>query len=144
MYQHILIAVDLSDETHQVLQRALALASKTSRLTLMHVVEPVGYAYGGDIPLDLSEVTDSLVARAREQMSLLAARHQLKAQLETRIGRAASELHYFAESEHVDLIVVGSHGRSGLKLLLGSTANSVLHGAHCDVLAVRIHETKEA
>lgn len=50
MYQHILIAVDLSDETHQVLQRALALASKTSRLTLMHVVEPVGYAYGGDIP----------------------------------------------------------------------------------------------
>ena len=82
-----------------------------------------------DIPLDLSEVTDSLVARAREQMSLLAARHQLKAQLETRIGRAASELHYFAESEHVDLIVVGSHGRSGLKTLLGSAANSVLHGA---------------
>ena len=37
-----------------------------------------------------------------------------------------------------DLIVVGSHGRHGIALLLGSTANGVLHGAPCDVLAVRV------
>ena len=37
-----------------------------------------------------------------------------------------------------DLIVVGSHGRYGLALLMGSTANGVLHGATCDVLAVRV------
>ena len=44
-----------------------------------------------------------------------------------------------AAKEHgADLIVVGSHGRHGLALLLGSTANAVLHGAPCDVLAVRI------
>ncbi len=44
-----------------------------------------------------------------------------------------------AAREHgADLIVVGSHGRHGLALLLGSTANAVLHGAPCDVLAVRI------
>ena len=39
-----------------------------------------------------------------------------------------------------DVIVVGSHGRHGLALLLGSTANGVLHGATCDVLAVRVGE----
>jgi universal stress protein A len=38
----------------------------------------------------------------------------------------------------IDLIVMGTHGQSGLKLLLGSTANSVLHGAGCDILAVRV------
>ncbi|WP_292363901.1 universal stress protein, partial [Methylophaga sp. UBA1464] len=37
-----------------------------------------------------------------------------------------------------DLIVVGSHGRKGIKMLLGSTANAILHHARCDVLAVRL------
>jgi universal stress protein A len=43
-----------------------------------------------------------------------------------------------AKERGVDLIVVGSHGRHGLQLLLGSTANGVLHLAECDVLAVRV------
>jgi universal stress protein A len=45
-----------------------------------------------------------------------------------------------AKEEDVDLIIVGSHGRHGLALIFGSTSNSVLHGAPCDVLAVRIAE----
>ncbi len=50
-----------------------------------------------------------------------------------------------AAREHgVDLIVVGSHGRHGLALLLGSTANAVLHGAPCDVLAVRLAGSRNA
>jgi universal stress protein A len=39
---------------------------------------------------------------------------------------------------HADLIVIGSHGRHGMGLLLGSTANAVLHGSPCNVLAVRL------
>ncbi|WP_220460082.1 MULTISPECIES: universal stress protein [unclassified Colwellia] len=46
----------------------------------------------------------------------------------------------FAEHEHVDLIITGSHGVHGLQLLLGSTTNAILHGAICDVLAVRFKE----
>jgi len=38
----------------------------------------------------------------------------------------------------MDLIVLGTHGQKGVQLLLGTTANSVLHGSNCDVLAVRI------
>jgi universal stress protein A len=44
-----------------------------------------------------------------------------------------------ANEKNIDLIVIGTHGRSGIKLLLGSTANSVLHGVKQDVLAVRVY-----
>ncbi len=54
------------------------------------------------------------------------------------VGRPGSEIRRQAEENDADLIVIGSHGRHGIQLLLGSTANSVLHGAACDVLAVRI------
>jgi universal stress protein A len=50
------------------------------------------------------------------------------------------EIVSIAEREQVDLIVLGSHGRHGLALLLGSTANSVLHNASCDVMAVRLRD----
>ena len=57
------------------------------------------------------------------------------------VGRPESEIHHVAEEIGADLIVVGSHGRHGLALLMGSTANGVLHGSKCDVLAVRVPES---
>jgi universal stress protein A len=56
------------------------------------------------------------------------------------LGSPKAEITRVAEEQGVDLIVVGSHGRLGLELLLGSTANGVLHAAKCDVLAVRVKE----
>jgi len=56
------------------------------------------------------------------------------------MGSPKSEIIRVAEENKVDLIVVGSHGRHGLGLLLGSTANGVLHHAACDVLAVRLQD----
>lgn len=53
-------------------------------------------------------------------------------------GSTRAEILRLAKEKAVDLIVVGSHGRRGLALLLGSTANAILHGANCDVLAVRV------
>ena len=50
------------------------------------------------------------------------------------------EIQQLAKDQKCDWIVVGSHGRHGLALLLGSTANDVLHGAPCDVLAVRLQK----
>jgi universal stress protein A len=55
-------------------------------------------------------------------------------------GNTKHEILRIAEKQKVDLIVIGSHGREGIQLLLGSTANAVLHGAPCDVLAVRIRD----
>ena len=53
-------------------------------------------------------------------------------------GHIETEVHRVAIERNSDLIVVGSHGRHGLALLLGSTSNGILHGATCDVLAVRV------
>ena len=53
-------------------------------------------------------------------------------------GRPAAEIRAYAEKIGADLIVVGSHGRTGISGLLGSTARGVLHGAPCDVLVVRV------
>ena len=52
-------------------------------------------------------------------------------------GSTKNEVLRVAEEHKVDLIVTGSHGKHGLALLLGSTANAILHGADCDVLIVR-------
>ncbi len=56
-----------------------------------------------------------------------------------KMGDEADEIKEMANEKNIDLIIIGTHGRSGIKLLLGSTANSVLHGVQHDVLAVRVY-----
>lgn len=140
LYKRILVAIDLTDEAPQVLERAVALAKENSaELLLLHVIEPIGYAYGGDIPMDLSELQEQLDKTARKQLAEYGRRFEIpEAQQLVEIGRPSSEVHKASEERDVDLVVVGSHGRHGIQLLLGSTATAVLHGSYCDVLAVRI------
>ena len=145
-YQHILIAVDLTDECHPVAERALAIAASSgAKTSLVHIVEPMAMAFGGDVPMDLSMLQQQQFDQARERLQSFAGRYpQLSAeQRHLAYGQPRQELHRLAEEQGCDLIVVGSHGRHGLALLLGSTANDVLHGAPCDVLAVRLKKTKE-
>ena len=140
-YQHILIAVDLTDECHPVVERALAIAASSgAKAALVHIVEPMAMAFGGDVPMDLSLLQQQQFDQARERLQSFAGRYpQLGAeQRHLAYGQPRQELHRLAEEQGCDLIVVGSHGRHGLALLLGSTANDVLHGAPCDVLAVRL------
>ncbi|MCH8497209.1 MAG: universal stress protein [Marinobacter sp.] len=140
-YKKILVAIDLTEEAPQVLARAKALAAaQQAELTLVHVVEPVGYAYGGDIPLDLTELQEQLDHAARKQLANYGEQHDVPADRQiVTVGRPESEVRRLSKDGGFDLIVVGSHGRKGIQLLLGSTANGVLHGAVCDVLAVRIN-----
>lgn len=140
LYSKILVAVDLTEEAPQVLRKAVTLSQQNNaELLLTHVVEPVGYAYGGDIPMDLSELQDQLDKAAREQLAAYGKEYGIAEDKQiVAVGRPESEIHHLSEERGVDLIVVGSHGRRGIQLLLGSTANGVLHGAKCDVLAVRI------
>ena len=140
-YQHILIAVDLTDECHPVVERALAIAaSSNARAALVHIVEPMAMAFGGDVPMDLSMLQQQQFDQARERLESFAGKYaELGAeQRHLAYGQPRQEIHRLAEELACDLIVVGSHGRHGLALLLGSTANDLLHGAPCDVLAVRL------
>jgi universal stress protein A len=96
-------------------------------------------AYGGDIPMDLSSVQEQIHEQAKSHLAEFATTLAVPADRQHLIfGRPEAEIHRVAKEKHVDLIVVGSHGRHGIALLLGSTANGVLHGATTDVLAVRV------
>ncbi|WP_372747971.1 universal stress protein [Litorivivens sp.] len=139
-YQRVVTAIDLSEESAAVVDRANNIAARNSaELHLVHVIEPLSLAYGGDIPMDFSGVQDQLQEQAEKQLRQFGERYTLPSdRLHLLIGRPESQIHQLADDISADLIVVGSHGRQGLALILGSTANGVLHGAHCDVLAVRV------
>ncbi len=141
-YQKIVTAIDLSDESALVVERANSIAARNeAELHVVHVIEPLSLAYGGDIPMDFSGVQDQLQEQAEKQLKAFGERYTIPPdRLHLMIGRPESQIHQLAEDIDADLIVVGSHGRQGLALILGSTANGVLHGAHCDVLAVRVGE----
>jgi universal stress protein A len=140
VYRRIILAVDLTEESSQVAKRAEALAQTyDAELHIVHVIEPLSLAYGGDIPMDLSSVQEQIHDQAKSHLAEFAATLQVPAERQYLIfGRPESEIQRTAEANGADIIVVGSHGRHGLALLLGSTANGVLHGAYCDVLAVRV------
>lgn len=139
-YRRVLLAVDLTEECRRVARRAQALATSAgAELHIVHVIEPLSLAYGGDVPMDLSSVQDQIHEQACAHLADFAEGFDVaEGRRHLVFGRPESEIHRIAESEAMDLIVVGSHGRHGLALLLGSTANGVLHGASCDVLAVRV------
>ncbi|MGK2915338.1 MAG: universal stress protein [Porticoccaceae bacterium] len=140
-YHHVLVGLDLSPESQDVVDRVKELFTGRDdvRISLLHVQEPLSFAYGGDIPMDLSQVQGQMETRAREQLGRFGNFLGVAtADQHVMIGSPASEMHRFAKEHGVDLCVVGSHGRHGLALIFGSTANGVLHGAACDVLAVRI------
>ncbi|CAN7617681.1 MULTISPECIES: universal stress protein [Pseudomonas] len=140
-YNHILVAVDLTEECDPVIHRARELAvSNGAKLSLVHIVEPMAMAFGGDVPMDLSQLQQQQFDQAKERLERLKHKYsELEgANCHLTYGQPRQEIHHFAKEQQCDLVVVGSHGRHGLALLLGSTANDVLHGAPCDVLAVRL------
>jgi universal stress protein A len=141
-YKHLLIGLDLSPESQQVVDRVKQLfADREVKISVCHILEPLAFTYGGDIPVDLSDVQSQLEQQARERLAKLA--QEINVPTEDQhivLGQPANEMHRMARESDVDLIIVGSHGRHGLALIFGSTSNSVLHGAQCDVLAVRINE----
>lgn len=143
-YQHILAAIDYSKNCKAVLQKAIFLAAQQQAiLSVIHVVDNLplsGTAYGTEIDLGadvgnpLLELEKSLFIEELAEFNDIDMTHNLV------WGVPKQEIIHYADREAVDLILVGSHGRHGLELILGSTANAVLHHAQCDVLAVRIDE----
>jgi universal stress protein A len=139
-YRKILVAIDLSEDSTPVVLRARAIADANgAQLDLIHVIEPLSFAYGGDIPMDFSGIQEEIQQQATQQMRRFAESNNIAEQHQHIVlGKPEIEIHAKAKELAADLIVLGSHGRHGLALLMGSTANGVMHGASCDVLAVRV------
>lgn len=140
-YRHVLFATDFSPDGEVAGRKAAEIAALAgARLSLLHVVEYSAMQYAGEIPIPENiDLDQRRVDLARGQIAELAQRLGVaKAPTFVELGAPKHEIVRIAKELGVDLIVVGSHGRHGLQLLLGSTANGVLHLATCDVLAVRV------
>ena len=139
-YQNILVAVDLGATTETVIERAAALArDHHAQLHVLHVIEPLTITYGGDIPMDFSAIQEEILDQAKQQLNKLCENLGVaEANRHLVTGRPESEIPSQAKAINGDLIVVGTHARWGLALLLGSTTDGVLHSAECDVLAVKV------
>lgn len=140
-YKHILMAVDFSPEAELITRKGRELAALFgAKTSLIHVVEYSSAMYPVESPLpEEADPSHRLMAQAQIDLKELALTHSLPAAKRyVELGIAKQEIVRIAKDKEVDLIVIGSHGRHGLQLLLGSTANGVLHLANCDVLAVRV------
>ncbi len=143
MYNKILIALDFHGDNDEIIAKGKQLAEDNkAELFLLHVNEPLAVAYAAD-GMSWSDQVVSLEVSIRKeaQSKMNEAGRQLKVKSENciiREGKPSREIHAVSKDNDIDLIVMGTHGQSGFQLLLGSTANSVLHGSTCDVLTVRV------
>ena len=146
-YQKILVAVDLSSESEMVLKQAQLIADPDAEIQLVYVQEPMDNVYVGIVPQSaafsgLGDLETQLGEELKQKLLVLGEKFSLPSDnLHILNGSPAHEIHRFARENDTQLIVIGTHGQKGLQLLLGSTANAVLHGAVCDVLSVRIGTT---
>jgi universal stress protein A len=142
-YSHILLAVDFSNNTDAIFERALNMRKAlNARLSLVHIVEFVQFDFSSELtmPQEL-ELDQELLELADKRLQQLGEKYGIAdGERIVSQGNTKREILRIAEEQKVDLIVIGSHGRAGIQLLLGSTANAILHGAPCDVLAVRIRD----
>jgi len=140
--QHILVPVDFSDNTAAVLEWAAHLAEEHgSRVTLLHAYHlPVEFQQleGAYLPPDFwQSVRSEAEATLREHAETLR-RKGIGVEIAVCEGYAATVIIEEAATRRADLIVIGTHGRSGLKhLLLGSIAERVVQKAPCPVLTVK-------
>jgi nucleotide-binding universal stress UspA family protein len=151
-FSKILVPTDFSDDSKLALSYAIELAQKFSaEIMVVHVDQPLA-------PVMVSELNPGLdvgtMNRIAEEQRLLALREldQTSARLREsgvksrglmRVGAPFLEILHAAQSENADLIVMGTHGRTGLAhVLIGSVAERVVNKAPCPVLTVRHPDRK--
>ena len=145
-YKRILVAVDFSKNSEHAINKALQIAKPNdAKLYLVHFVEVPVYPVLEDIAVmgmpgiwD-DNITKNLLDVSSKKLRKVAEQFNIK-QYETKPGIADVDLVEYAKTKECDLIVMGAHGLSGIRRLIGSTTNAVINQAYCDVLAVRVNE----
>lgn len=147
MYQHIMVPLDGSELAECVLAHVVTVAKGCAvpKVTLIRVVTPItiyGTEFDGSIGLpELQKVEQENVASARRYLDKQAALLKEKgvdAQTEVFFGNVLESLTEFAEKNKVDLIIIATHGRSGIsRWVWGSVADRILRSAKVPVLMVR-------
>jgi universal stress protein A len=136
-YRRILLAVDLTDDSLVVGRRAVEIARLTGApIDVLHVFEfvPVDEAL-----MPAVQIEQELLERSRERLETLVEDLGVQdAERFVEAGSVKSEILRIARERGCDLIVLGCRERHGMSILVNLTEDTVLHGAPCDVLAVRV------
>lgn len=139
----ILVPIDFSEHSQKALRYALAFAAQFgAEVTLVHIVEQM--VYPGDWmypPLAVSDFATEKREQMIDRLRTLDAGSGIKTHHMVRLGRAWQEVTEIAREQKSDLIILATHGYTGLKhVLLGSVAEKIVRHAPCPVLSVRPEE----
>lgn len=148
-YKQVLVALDLRKEGEAIIQKAQNILADGGDLHLLHVAEPIeaglwaGAPFGAVI-VNTDDIEQEAIKAKTNRINEFAKKYGVADDhCHIKISKPSREIKKYAEEQHCDMIVIGTHGQHGWELLLGSTANGVLHGAPCDVLCVQMRKPKE-
>jgi len=149
LIREILAPLDFSEHSYAALKYAIQLAEQVgARITLLHVVKPaLGMPEGGVWCLDVESVSQIALV-AEQAVARICKREKLRPPASgptiVRIGVPSEVIKETAADQRSDLIVLATHGRTGLAhALLGSDAESVIRQAPCPVLVVRVSAVED-
>jgi universal stress protein A len=142
--KRILVPVDFSETSAAALRYGVELARGfKARLHLLHVPEHPGEAAEAEYPIGLFETMQNAAHDRLRHLLTDADANELRPQCSMRLGTAPEEIVDYAQEHDIDLIVMGTHGRTGLaRVLLGSVAETVVRTAPCPVLTVHSPERR--
>jgi universal stress protein A len=149
-YNNLLVPYDFEAHSREALKLASQLAgSFDSTVTIVHAYDPCGYqaptGYVTYTDAQSKELAASLQAQLNEVARQLLDAGVRRVQSRLLEGPPAAEIVRLAREGHFDLIVMGTHGRTGIwHKLLGSLAHEVLTQAPCPVMTIRAHVLEEA
>jgi nucleotide-binding universal stress UspA family protein len=143
--KRILVCTDFSENSTAARLLAIDYAKHfRAELFILHVVNSrlLGYpAFADRVPVETALVQKNIEEGVQEELELLTndcKRDVMEVSAHSRAGAPAEEIVRFAEEHSADLIIMGTHGWTGVRhLILGSTAENVVRSAHCPVLTVR-------
>jgi universal stress protein A len=141
LYKHILVAVDLSDDSPGVLDKARNIAKQyDAQLSMVHVIEPIAVGYAVEVSsIDIEGLHEAASKQARDALLSMGTNVGIpESRLHSLLGQPGREIRELSKKIEADLIIMGSHGRHGWELLFGSVSNNVSHGLGCDLLTVHI------
>ena len=138
MTLNLLLATDLLEGSHALSLKALSFSKRlNANLSIIHIIEtPLSCQYAH--ALGFSELIEPSIQAAKSVLATLADELEIPPERQyIRDGKAAHTITELALELNIDGIIIGAQGHTALPHLLGSTANSILHTAHCDVLTLK-------
>ena len=142
MFRKILCAVDFSEFTDETMEYAVDIAKKfQSELHLLHVIPNINYftPYESFLtPENLVAIERNIESEVEKDFEKIMQKIDVQATKVVKSGVIFAEIIDYAKAESIDLIVMGTHGRSAIEhMLMGSVAEKVVRKANCPVLTIR-------